>query len=161
MKRAGENLAAILRGALLAGLVAGVASTLSLSATAQTGAPKKPAVSAGKGAPKAVKLRDPFQSLVRPDEESPQGALPPGIRGLVIQRLTLNGIIAGQESIAVVTMRGRNRAYFLRKGDQLYDGFVSDITEDGVVFKERSTDAFGTPYEREVTKQISGSGANR
>ncbi len=107
-----------------------------------------------------VKLRDPFRSLVRA-EEGPEQALPPGKRGLVISRLTLNGIVVGPEMIAVVTMRGRNRAYFLRQRDELYDGYVARISEDAVIFKERATDAFGTPYEREVTKQISGSGANR
>jgi hypothetical protein len=110
---------------------------------------------------RTVRLRDPFRSLVRKDEEEQQ-ALPPGKRGLVISRLTINGIVAGrEEKIAVVTMRGRNRAYFLRERDQVFEGYVARISDDGVVFKERTTDAFGTPYEREVTKRISGSGANR
>ncbi len=87
-------------------------------------------------------------------------ALPPGKRGLVIGQLSVDGIVVSPtELIVVVTMSGRNRAYFLREGDELYDGRVSQVTPDGVVFKQKAVDAFGKTYEKEVVKQISGSGA--
>lgn len=110
-----------------------------------------------------VKMRDPFRPLVsasgRGEEEM---SLPPGKRGLVIARLTINGIVAmGDGNIGVVTMRGRNRAYFLREGDEVYQGRVVRITEDAITFHETATDAFGGKFEREVVKQISGSGAQR
>jgi len=162
MKQGGLKGRRWISGALLlagVGLLLGLAQPPGVQAQA---ADKKEAKkdTAKVAAGREVKLRDPFRSLVRKDE-GPDQALPPGKRGLMISRLTINGIVAGAEMIAVVTMRGRNRAYFLRERDELYDGRVARITEDGVVFKERATDAFGTPYEREVTKQISGSGANR
>jgi type II secretory pathway component PulC len=140
------------------GLLLGLAQPPGVRAQATAGKEAKKETKAAAG--REVKLRDPFRSLVRKDEQ-PDQVLPPGKRGLVIGRLTVNGIVAGAERIAVVTMRGRNRAYFLRERDELYDGYVARITEDHVVFKERASDAFGSPYEREVTKQISGSGAKR
>ena len=76
-----------------------------------------------------VSRRDPFRSLVvRPEDIGGGKPLPPGKRGLVIAQLTLNGIVAsGSGNIAVVTMLGRNRAYFLRARDELFDGYVSQI----------------------------------
>jgi len=107
-------------------------------------------------APKVVKRRDPFRSLlVRPDEMPGGQALPPGKAGLIISQVTVNGVVATpSELIAVVTMSGRNRSFFLREGDELYNGYVSKISEDGVVFKEKTVDAFGKEYEREVVKQL-------
>lgn len=129
----------------------------------QKPAPKQAAQAAGeKTTPGVVKRRDPFQSLlVRPEEVAGQ-PLPPGKRGLVIAQLTVNGVVATATGmIAVVTMRGRNRAYFLRQRDELFNGYVGRITEDGVIFQETTVDAFGKEYEREVVKQLSGSGAKR
>lgn len=131
---------------------------------AAQGAPQKSEAKKrlGQATERKLQMRDPFRPLVAFGGEDEDKPLPPGKRGLVIARLTVNGIVvAPGELIAVVTMRGRNRAYFLRERDKVYDGYVTQITEDGVVFKERATDAFGTPYEREVTKPISGSGAKR
>lgn len=103
-----------------------------------------------------AKRRDPFRSLlVRLDETAGGVPLPPGKRGLVIAQVTVNGVVATPtEMIAVVTMTGRNRSYFLREGDELYNGTVGKISEDGVVFKEKTVDAFGKEYEREVVKQL-------
>lgn len=130
---------------------------------AQEGAKKSEAqASSSKDAQgRAVKMRDPFRPLITGGGVE-EVALPPGKRGLVIARLTVNGVVAmGDGNIAVVNMRGRNRAYFLREGDEVYQGRVVRITEDGVVFRETATDAYGGQYEREVVKQISGSGAMR
>jgi Tfp pilus assembly protein PilP len=129
-------------------------------------AAKKPAAkaSSSKAAPeREVKLRDPFRPLITAGGGGvEEAALPPGKRGLVIARLTVDGIVAMADgNIAVVSMRGRNRAYFLREGDEVYQGHVVRVTEDGVVFRETATDAYGGQYEREVVKQISGSGAMR
>ncbi len=129
-----------------------VSLQLGAQAAAQAPAPAKKRV---------TNLRDPFRSLVSRNEEGMAGqALPPGKRGLVIAQLSVDGIIImASDKIAVVNMRGRNRAYFLRERDEVWNGFVARITEDGVVFRERATDAFGSQFEREVTKQLTGSGA--
>lgn len=124
----------------------------------------KPAAEAKKDSARRItNLRDPFRSLAaKPDEAGSGQALPPGKRGLVITNLSVDGIvIMPTEKIAVVNMRGRNRAYFLRERDEVYNGYVVRITEDGVTFRERATDAFGQTFEREVTKTITGSGAKQ
>lgn len=141
-----------------------VSLQLGTQAAAQAPAPAKPMEAkkeAGAAKKRVTNLRDPFRSPVSRNEEGMAGqALPPGKRGLVIAQLSVDGIIiTPSDKIAVVNMRGRNRAYFLRERDEVWNGFVARITEDGVVFRERATDAFGSQFEREVTKQLTGSGA--
>ena len=57
------------------------------------------------------------------------------------------------EWIAVVDNKTK-RAYFLYAGDELYNGTVSRITENAVVFDERINDPTGRPRTREVVKQL-------
>ena len=101
--------------------------------------------------------RDPFRSLKREmvAGEGGPAALPPGKRGLVVAQLVVEGIVIGATgNIAVVTMPGRDRAFFLRVGDQLYDGQVTRISGDRVVFREKTRNLFGRRIERDVTKEL-------
>lgn len=125
--------------------------------------PKKVAPTKRAEAPRGqLRRRDPFRSLVVRPEDLGGRPLPPGKPGLVIAQLNLNGIVLTRAgNIAVVTMLGRNRAYFLRARDELFDGYVSQINPDNVVFKEKATDPFGKEYEREVIKQLPALGAKR
>lgn len=103
-----------------------------------------------------IQLRDPFQAI---SQDTPGGVpsrqLPPGKRGLVVQQLTVNGIVLGARGrIAVVNMAGKDRAFFLREGDRLYDGVVKQILGDRVIFRERSRDVFGNVKVRDVEKVL-------
>ncbi len=147
----GDNLGWRRTGALLAaaGLCVGL---LGLPVQAQGSAPQKTKQSRPR---KPVNLRDPFRSLLVSPEDMIKQALPPGKRGLVISQLTVDGIVVTPTArVAVVNMRGRNRAFFLRVRDELFDGYVAEILEDGVVFRERASDAFGRKYERRVVKLL-------
>jgi len=123
-------------------------------AQAATPGPVEPTLS--ERAQRARTRRDPFRSLlVRADDLQAAQALPPGPRGLIIGQIRVDGIVVTPEDrIAVVTVPRRNRAFFLRERDELYDGYVLEIHDDFVIFKERAMDAFGKTYEREVVKQI-------
>ncbi len=46
------------------------------------------------------------------------------------------------------------RTYFLREGDQLYDGSVEKIGMDACRSMKLGKDAFGKPVERQVNKRI-------
>lgn len=130
-------------------------------------APKKPAKPAakpareGSGTPAEstearVVRRDPFESLV--SRQRQQGAaaqyLPPGIPGLQVSSLRLDGIVKAPSGMIAVVTNPQSRTYFLREGDQLYDGRVEKITMDSVSFHEVGKDAFGKPVERQVSKRI-------
>lgn len=106
--------------------------------------------------------RDPFKLPPPPgakgeEEGGITGPLPPGIRGLVIGQLKLEGIVrmdTSNKMIAVVTNYTK-RAYFLRENEALYNGVVSRITPDAVYFRENVLDQFGRVSTREVLRRLS------
>jgi hypothetical protein len=105
---------------------------------------------AGKGA-----RRDPFESLVNRQKDQNAGKnLPPGKAGLQVSTLRLDGIVRSSAGMIAVVSNPQARTYFLREGDQLYDGRVDKIAMDGVAFHELGKDAFGKPVERQVQKRI-------
>jgi type IV pilus assembly protein PilP len=100
--------------------------------------------------------RDPFESLVaRQQAQSNAGKnLPPGKAGLQVGTLRLDGVVKAPNGMIAVVTNPQARTYFLREGDQLYDGRVEKIAMDGVSFHEIGKDAFGKPVERQVNKRI-------
>ncbi len=103
-----------------------------------------------------VARRDPFESLVARQEAQKRSdaALPPGIHGLQVSTLRLDGVVKSHNGMIAVVSNPQSRTYFLREGDQLYDGTVDKIAMDGVSFHEIGKDAFGKPVERQVNKRI-------
>jgi len=100
--------------------------------------------------------RDPFESLVarQQAQKNATAALPPGKAGLQVSTLRLDGIVKAPNGMIAVVTNPQARTYFLREGDQLYDGRVEKIAMDGVSFHEVGKDAFGKPVERQVNKRI-------
>jgi Tfp pilus assembly protein PilP len=121
----------------------------------------KPAAPAAGAAPPAeseakVARRDPFESLVGRQKAAADAAknLPPGKAGLQVSTLRLDGVVKAPNGMIAVVTNPQSRTYFLREGDQLYDGRVEKIAMDGVSFHETGKDAFGKPVERQVNKRI-------
>jgi Tfp pilus assembly protein PilP len=121
-------------------------------------AAKKPAAPAGAPAESEVKVarRDPFESLVGRQKSQSEAAknLPPGKPGLQIGTLRLDGVVRSSNGMIAVVSNPQQRTYFLREGDQLYDGRVEKIMMDSVSFHEVGMDAFGKPVERQINKRI-------
>jgi hypothetical protein len=103
-----------------------------------------------------IARRDPFESLVgrQKAQEAAAKNLPPGKAGLQVSTLRLDGIVKAPNGMIAVVTNPQSRTYFLREGDQLYDGRVEKIAMDGVSFHEVGKDAFGKPVERQVNKRI-------
>jgi len=103
-----------------------------------------------------VARRDPFESLTSRQEAAARAGanLPPGKAGLQVGTLRLDGIVKAPNGMIAVVTNPQARTYFLREGDQLYDGRVEKIAMDGVSFHEMGKDAFGKPVERQVNKRI-------
>jgi len=102
-----------------------------------------------------IPRRDPFESmLARQKMGTDTKNLPPGKGGLQVGTLKIDGIVHGPNGMIAVVSNPQQRTYFLREGDQLYDGRVDKIAMDGVSFHETSKDAFGKPVERLVNKRI-------
>jgi len=100
--------------------------------------------------------RDPFESLVARQQAQKNAfdKLPPGKAGLQVSTLRLDGVVKAPNGMIAVVTNPQARTYFLREGDQLYDGRVEKIAMDGVSFHEVGKDAFGKPVERQVNKRI-------
>jgi Tfp pilus assembly protein PilP len=118
---------------------------------ARTVSDKKPVVSAQK-----ISRRDPFESLIgrKQAQDALAKNLPPGKAGLQVGTLRLDGIVKSTNGMIAVVANPQQRTYFLREGDQLYDGKVEKISMEGVTFHEEGKDAFGKPVEREVNKRL-------
>lgn len=125
--------------------------TKSSTPAAKTVSEKKPVESEQK-----VARRDPFESLVGRQQAQDALArnLPPGKAGLQVGTLRLDGIVRSPNGMIAVVANPQNRTYFLREGDQLYDGKVEKISMEGVTFHEEGKDAFGKPVERQVSKRL-------
>jgi glucose/arabinose dehydrogenase len=147
-------------------LAASVSAQSSPAKPAHTARAKKPAPSAPASAADAVPAatdaekpagprRDPFLPLVSDKKEGgSMEHLPPGKAGLVITSVRVDGTVRSQEGMIAVLSNADQHVYFVREGDQLYDGNVDKIGLDGVTFRQNSKDAFGKPVERVVTKRI-------
>jgi Tfp pilus assembly protein PilP len=123
--------------------------------------PKKPVETAvNPDAPKEgeekIARRDPFESLISRNEGAAHSDknLPPGKAGLQVSTLRLDGVVKAPNGMIAVVSNPQSRTYFLREGDQLYDGRVEKIAMDGVSFHEIGKDAFGKPVERQVNKRL-------
>jgi hypothetical protein len=106
------------------------------------------------GAEAKFARRDPFESLLNLQQSGTAKNLPPGKAGLQVSTLRLDGIVKSSAGMIAVVSNPQARTYFLREGDQLYDGRVEKIAMDGVSFHEVGKDAFGKPVERQVNKRI-------
>jgi Tfp pilus assembly protein PilP len=137
------------------------AKTGTKAKSAKPAAPKKEtAAKSGSSAPAESETkasrRDPFESLTSRQEAAARAGanLPPGKAGLQVATLRLDGIVRAPNGMIAVVTNPQARTYFLREGDQLYDGRVEKIAMDGVSFHEVAKDAFGKPVERQVNKRI-------
>lgn len=138
-------------------MLAALLSAATVGAWAQAVPPAAPAP---QGEPQQPARRDPFDPLVnvvQPGQRGLPQQLPPGKAGLVISLLRVHGVVKAPSGMIAVVSNQQDRVYFLREGDQLYDGVVERITLDAVVFRESSKDPFGRPIERQVTKRINPS----
>jgi len=154
-------------------LLLGLALSATVTLPAQTAPAKQPAKPAAKTAKASAKKptaaasgaaeseqkvarRDPFESLTSRQEQAAKTSanLPPGKAGLQVSTLRLDGIVRSPNGMIAVVSNPQQRTYFLREGDQLYDGSVEKIAMDSVSFHELGKDAFGKPVERQVNKRI-------
>jgi hypothetical protein len=98
--------------------------------------------------------RDPFRSLlVRPENRS-IGQRPPGIAGISIDDVVVQGIWKTRTGY-VAQIRGTdNKSYLLRGGDVLYDGEVTRVGPNEISFRQNLNDPQSVKPFRDVTKQL-------
>ena len=100
--------------------------------------------------------RDPFKSLlVR--ERSRQGERPPGIPGLSVDELELQGLCKTRSGWLALVRGADNRSYLLRKGDLLFDGEVLDVRANELTLRQNVNDPQSVKPFRDVTKRLNAS----
>ncbi len=145
-----ERLKIFARAIALLGLLAWCVSF----SWAGQGQGQKPPTKAPASKPAASRERDPFAPLIQTGEAGGRLNLPPGIAGLQVSTLQLEGMVKTAEGMVAVVSNPQDRVYFLHDGDHLYDGVVEKIGLDDIVFRQESKDAFGRAVEREVSKRL-------
>ena len=99
--------------------------------------------------------RDPFEALIRAtDPNAGHMNLPPGIAGLQVATVRLQGMVKTSDGMVAVVANPQDSVYFLHDGDHIYDGVVEKIGIDAITFKQESKDAFGRTVDRDVAKRL-------
>lgn len=104
----------------------------------------------------AAGRRDPFRSLLsNTDQALPTGPRPEGIPGLLIDEVTLIGILRTPRGfMAQVQAADRQKSYLLKEGDQLFDGELVSIDREEVVFRQRVQDSAALKPYRDRVKSL-------
>jgi Tfp pilus assembly protein PilP len=102
--------------------------------------------------------RDPFRSLLDgfEEQEAETGRVrPPGLAGMLVEELRVEGIIQTPSGILAFAQGRDNLSYILRPGMKLYNGEVKEIHSDRVVFRQQVDDPKHTrPYEDVVRELV-------
>jgi Tfp pilus assembly protein PilP len=97
--------------------------------------------------------RDPFVSPIVKRKSGGVKCTGTGRQCLFAGDLVLQGIVKHAGGYIAVVASGQH-TYFLRDEDPLADGKVERISRDSIVLQQRSTDVFGRPVERKITKKL-------
>ena len=106
--------------------------------------------------------RDPFlnplflkkKTKQQDDEEVTRGLPPPGIAGTYIAQAALQGITIRDTGKVAVVRGADSRAYFIRVGDKLFDGYVKAIQNDSITFVRETNLKSGKTLTQDVTKRL-------
>jgi Tfp pilus assembly protein PilP len=102
--------------------------------------------------------RDPFRSLLdalTPSDEEAIKERPPGLPGMLVEELRVEGIIQTPDGILAIAQGRDNLAYIIRPGTKLYNGEVKEILPNKVIFRQQVNDPKQTRPFEEVVREIS------
>jgi hypothetical protein len=88
------------------------------------------------------------------DEEESRGVPPPGIGGTLITQATLQGISIRDTGKVAIVRGADTRAYFLREGDRLFDGYLKTIDADSITLVRETRMKSGKVFAQNVTKRL-------
>ena len=99
--------------------------------------------------------RDPFRSLLLRNPNEKVGERPPGLPGMGVEELELQGTIQTAQGWVAMMRGSDNRSYLLKKGTTVFDGEVTDITGSEVTFRQNVNDPTNPKPFRDVVKALS------
>ena len=98
--------------------------------------------------------RDPFRSLLVRNPSDKDRVRPPGLAGVMVDELELQGTIKVKQGW-VAMMRGPdNKSHLIRKGTTLFDGEVIEVSATEVTFRQNVNDPTNPKPFREVVKAL-------
>ncbi len=83
---------------------------------------------------------------------------PSGLAGVRVNELSLSGVVQSIEGVIAVVRGPQARTYFLRGHERLFDGVVTGVWKDRVVFLQRPADAGNERAPREVVHRLANLG---
>ena len=99
--------------------------------------------------------RDPFISLIgKGSDPKAQGSRPPGIPGLLINEVSVKGIVHNNSGYVALIQGADNKTYVVKAGDRLLDGSVKSILQDAVVFSQDVSDPLSLVKQKEIRKPL-------
>jgi len=98
--------------------------------------------------------RDPFRSLLARQAKEEYGLRPPGLRGMGIEEIRLEGILKIPEGFVAMIQGTDNMSYLIRPGTVLFDGTVESIEMGKVVFRMQVADPKSLKPYREVVRTL-------
>ena len=163
-----------MRSRILLGSAALVAVLLSGMALAQTEAPQdvppettEEPVPSVPAVPEGIEItegsgyryesqgrRDPFISLALGLNVLPPDERPPGLQGMLIQEVSLRGIVKTVDGHIAMIQGTDNKSYFARAGERLYDGNIQNIDDGKVVFRQEINDPLRIEKFQQVEKTL-------
>ena len=98
--------------------------------------------------------RDPFVSLALGVSVLAPEVRPPGLQGMLIQEVSLHGIVKTLDGYIAMIQGTDNKSYFARAGERLYDGNIEDIDDRRVVFRQEINDPLRIEKFQQVEKTL-------
>jgi type IV pilus assembly protein PilP len=99
--------------------------------------------------------RDPFVSLIgKGSDPKNAGTRPPGVPGLLINEVSVKGIVRNSAGFVAMIQGPDNKTYVVKAGDRLMDGTVKSIVQDAVVFSQDVNDPLSLVKQKEIRKSL-------
>ena len=101
--------------------------------------------------------RDPFISLVRRTTQASGTSAnprPTGLAGLSIEQIRMTGVVKGRQGFSAIVKGVDNRTYYVKAGDELYDGKVRAVTADAVFLIQNVNDPLSDAKTREIKRLL-------
>ncbi|HEY7700262.1 MAG TPA: hypothetical protein VIE88_17685, partial [Vicinamibacteria bacterium] len=98
--------------------------------------------------------RDPFVSLALGVDVLEPGLRPDGLPGMLIQEVSLRGIVKTVDGYIAMIQGTDNKSYFAREGQRLYDGNIQSIDDARVVFRQEINDPLRIEKFQQVEKTL-------
>jgi Tfp pilus assembly protein PilP len=106
--------------------------------------------------------RDPFISLLgRGSDPKSKGARPAGVPGLLINEVSVKGIVRNTSGFVALIQGPDNKTYVVKAGDRLMDGTVKSIVQDAVVFSQDVNDPLSLVKQKEIRKVLRAADGGR